>query len=187
MTVTFCTGKGGTGKTTLSVMIAGTLADAGRAVHIIDLDPQRTATKWTVEAQPPGVTLDTPKTDCITIIDTPPRLDAPGVLDAIRTADVVCVVCTPSPVDAWTAKETANTVQHIAAKHARTGIVFNMVQGGTLLAQDLNGTASLIGLPAFKTTIARRTCYAHAALYGMKALTASARQELLRLALEIVA
>lgn len=187
MTITLCTGKGGTGKTSLSVMLAATLADAGRAVHVIDLDPQRTATKWITEAQPPGVTLDAPPPDCITIIDTPPRLDAPGVMDAIRNADVVAVVCTPSPVDAWTGKETAHTVKRTAGKRARTRIVFNMVQGGTLLAQDLNGTAALIGMPAFKTTIARRTCYAHAALYGMKALTSTARQELLRLALEIVA
>jgi hypothetical protein len=107
-------------------------------------------------------------------------------MDAIRQADVVAVVCTPSPVDAWTARETAHTVNAHKRKGARAGILFNMVQAHTLLSHDLDGTAARIGLPAFKSTVARRTCYAHAALYGMKALTATAREELLRLALEMV-
>jgi cellulose biosynthesis protein BcsQ len=168
-------------------MIAGTLADAGRAVHVVDLDPQRTATKWITETSPPGITLDNPAPDSIVVIDTPPRLDAPGVLDAIKGSDIVMIVSTPSPVDAWTARETAQEVKRVIGKAGKVRIVFNMVQAHTLLSQDLDATAKLIGASAVKTTITRRTCYAHAALYGMKALTATARQELLRLALEIVA
>lgn len=187
MTITFCTGKGGTGKTSMAVMTAATLADAGRAVRLVDLDPQCTATKWIEQTQPPGVTLATSPPDCITITDTPPKLDAPGVMDAIRKADVVAIVCTPSPVDVWTARETVQEVKRTARKGARVRLVFNMVQAGTLLAADMSATATVIGAPSFKTAIARRACYQYAGLYGIRALTAPARQELLRLALEIVA
>lgn len=38
--------KGGTGKTTSTVSLAGALAEAGRGVLVVDLDPQGSATRW---------------------------------------------------------------------------------------------------------------------------------------------
>lgn len=45
--------KGGTAKTTTTVSLAGALAEAGRRVLVVDLDPQGSATRW----------LDGPTTD----------------------------------------------------------------------------------------------------------------------------
>ena len=45
--------KGGTGKTTTSVCLGATLAEKGRRVLLIDLDPQYSATTW-LAAQPVG-------------------------------------------------------------------------------------------------------------------------------------
>ena len=49
MNILLCNGKGGTGKTTLSVLLAHALAEAGKTVAVQDRDPQGTATKWLKE------------------------------------------------------------------------------------------------------------------------------------------
>ena len=46
MMITLCNGKGGTGKTTMTVLLAHALAEAGKKVAVHDLDPQGTATEW---------------------------------------------------------------------------------------------------------------------------------------------
>ncbi|MFC1452499.1 ParA family protein [Verrucomicrobiota bacterium] len=46
MNILLCNGKGGTGKTTMAVLLAHALAEAGRRVAVLDLDPQATARNW---------------------------------------------------------------------------------------------------------------------------------------------
>ena len=43
MIITLANGKGGSGKTTLAVLLAHALAESGKAVSVLDLDPQGTA------------------------------------------------------------------------------------------------------------------------------------------------
>src|SRR5712692_1013046 len=42
--------KGGVGKTTLVMQLAGALTRRGRTVLVVDADPQGTATRWAVAA-----------------------------------------------------------------------------------------------------------------------------------------
>ena len=51
MTITLCNGKGGSGKTTLSVLLGAALVEAGHQVALLDTDPQNTATRWIQEMQ----------------------------------------------------------------------------------------------------------------------------------------
>ena len=46
MNILLCNGKGGTGKTTMAVLLAHALAEAGKRVAVLDLDPQGTARAW---------------------------------------------------------------------------------------------------------------------------------------------
>ncbi len=48
--ITVCNQKGGSGKTTLSMQLAGTLARRKNKVLVVDADPQGTATRWAASA-----------------------------------------------------------------------------------------------------------------------------------------
>ena len=51
--ITFAQQKGGAGKTTVLAHLAAAWAGAGRDVAVIDLDPQRSLTRWTeIRADP---------------------------------------------------------------------------------------------------------------------------------------
>jgi chromosome partitioning protein len=98
--------KGGSGKTTLSINIAGYLANQGRRVAILDLDRQKSASLW-IAARPVDlpeiVTLESSKgEDCLTdtlVIDSPAGLHGKNLARAIKLAHRIIVPVSPSLFD----------------------------------------------------------------------------------------
>ena len=95
MTILLCNGKGGTGKTTLAVLLAHALAEAGKTVAVEDHDPQGTATRWLKECDggKVGIYDKAGKYDAV-FVDTPPRLDT--LTAALGQCSVAVIVCSPS-------------------------------------------------------------------------------------------
>lgn len=185
MNILLCNGKGGTGKTTLAVLLAHALAEAGKRVAVLDLDPQATATAWLneCESRKVGKYESGSEYDAV-FIDTPPRLDA--LAPALASCSVAVIVCSPSPADLWTSRDTAAAIRDKLPKGARLRLLFNGVLAHTVLARELPDLARRIGVKALTSTISRRQVYQHAALLGWKALDLAAREELFKAALEVV-
>ena len=187
MNIALCNGKGGTGKTTLTVLLAHALAEAGKRVAVLDLDPQATATAWLRECDSGKVAeydqRQAAAYDAV-FMDTPPRLDA--LAPALARCSVAVLVCSPSPADLWTTRDTAAAIRDKLPKGARLRLLFNGVCANTVLARELPDLAKRIGVEALTTTISRRQCYQHAALLGWRGLDQAAREELFRAALEVV-
>jgi len=185
MNIALCNGKGGTGKTTLSVLLAQALAEAGRTVALLDLDPQRTAHNWLNECESMKVAeYENGNEYDAVFIDTPPRLDK--LPKALGSCDVAVLISSPSPADLWTTRDTAEAVRHSLPNGSRLRLLFNGVRSNTLLSRNLPELADRIGVKALSTTISRRQCYQHAALIGWQALDQTAKEELFKAALEIV-
>ena len=183
MEITICNGKGGSGKTTLTVLLACALAEAGHEVAVLDTDPQKTATRW-IEAVGGPEMAQYGYSYSALLIDTAPRLESQAVAESIRRADVIILVTSPSPADLFTSQDTAAVIEREGAQK-RARILFNQVQPGTILARELDEMAERIGLPALKNKLHRRQAYQHAVLLGWKSLHSEAREELLKTALEI--
>lgn len=185
MNILLCNGKGGTGKTTLTVLLAHALAEAGKRVAVLDLDPQATATAWLRECESKKVAeYETGAEYDAVFMDTPPRLDT--LAPALARCSVAVIVCSPSPADLWTSRDTAAALRDKLPKGVRLRLLFNGVLSHTVLSRELPDLAERIGVKALRSTISRRQCYQHAALLGWKVLDPAAREELFKAALEVV-
>ena len=156
--------KGGIGKTTLSVHVAGELAARGRRVALIDADPQGSAAQWAapgnlglpVEHLP--VTVDKLKpwvervrrvpADLI-ILDCPPHLDA-ALGAAVGLADLAVLPCGPSGLDMMAMGEVLTVVrqarQHRAGKPVAL-IVPNRVDRRTAEGREIVEELTKFGEP----------------------------------------
>lgn len=104
--------KGGVGKTTIAISLAGELHRRGLMVDVIDADPQRSAAEWAAPGRLPFRVSELPlgmgearewansirsAPTAMTIIDTAPHEYAVGA--AVAVADIVVLPCTPSGLD----------------------------------------------------------------------------------------
>ena len=185
LNIVLCNGKGGSGKTTLTVLLAHALAEAGRTAAVLDLDPQRTTTKWLAECEGTKVRKYESGQDYdAVLVDTPPRLDT--LSRSLAGCDLAVLVSSPSPADLWTTRDTAAAIRPLLRRGARLRLLFNGVQAHTVLSRELPDLAKRIGVQALSSTISRRQVYQHAALLGWTALDQAAREELFKAALELV-
>lgn len=180
-TITICNGKGGSGKTTATILLGLALVEAGHLTRIMDTDPQNTATRWIADGDLPLTSEDEAAT---VIIDTPPRLDNPSLKTSIQQSDIVIVISSPSPADLFTSQDTARLIESLDAS-GKARLLFNQVQEGTILSRGLEDTARRIGLQPLNSVLTRRQCYQHAVLLGWNALPPKAKEEIFKVALEV--
>jgi chromosome partitioning protein len=116
----------------------------------------------------------------IVIYDTPPSLEHTATATAVRNANIVLVVTSPSPADIW---EADDAVRFVQAKNSSAAIrvIFNKVRKATVLGRLVEESAKQFSVPALTVTLSGRECYQHAVAQGWKALDSAARQEVLQL------
>jgi chromosome partitioning protein len=162
--------KGGSGKTTLSMQLAGSIARRGKKVLVVDADPQGTATRWAASADDDnpfpasvvGLSAANAKVhrevkkfvedyDCI-IIDCPPAADSPVPQSSLLIADLALVPIIPSPLDMWAAVGIRQIIQNVGDvnESLQSRLVLNQCQPKTTLTQE-----SMEILPEFGIALAR--------------------------------
>ncbi len=184
MIVAFLNQKGGVGKTTLSLHLAGAWAAQGRRVVLIDADPQGSALDWserrsheglprsfstiglardTLHREAPELARDA---DMI-VIDGPPRVA--GLLrSALLAADLVLIPVQPSPFDGWASAEMLAllTEARIYRPELAARFVLNRRGARTIIARETAETLAYHDPPLLAATIGQRVVFADAAQSG---------------------
>jgi chromosome partitioning protein len=178
--------KGGAGKTTLSMNLAGSFANRGHKVLVVDADPQGTATRWAASADDEklfpasvvGLSAANTKVhrevkkliedyDWI-IIDCPPAADSPVPQSALLIADLAVVPLIPSPLDMWAAVGIREVIHNVSGinEGLKARLVFNQYQSNTSLAKEAIEILSQFGIETCNTHIGSRQAYRQSAVFG---------------------
>lgn len=181
MVISLLNQKGGVGKTTLAINIAGTLAKQKRRVLVIDADPQGSALDWLGcrEEDPiftvvgmPNATIhkqirDLRKDFDRIIIDAPGRLEA-VMRSIIMASGVVAIPVQPSPYDVWAAKDVLDLIEEATVYNEKLKVVFvvNRKIVNTAIGRDVVAALSEYDVPVLKTAICQRVIFAESVASG---------------------
>ena len=178
--------KGGSGKTTLSMQLAGALARRGNKVLVVDADPQGTATRWAAAADddkpfPASVVSLSAASSKVhrevkkfvddydfIIIDCPPAADSPVPQSALLIADLALVPIIPSPLDMWAAVGIRQVIENVGDinETLKSRLVINQCQPNTTLAKEALEILPEFGIDLCPAYIHQRQVYRQSAVFG---------------------
>ena len=189
MIISFVNPKGGTGKTTLSVQVAGNLSKKER-VLFIDSDGQTSAHDWGLKRGEQSEATEMPfgMVSCPkpiihkqieslaegyrhVVIDTPaaPEKNSMAVVtSAIRASDCIILVVQPSGLDIWGVESALNIIEEVSVlkDNLVTLFAFNRVIEGTVIGRSITEELKEDKIPVLRSHIHQRVIYAEALTSG---------------------
>ena len=161
--------KGGCGKTTVSTNLASCYASKGQNTALLDYDPQGSSMRWlrlrsdeqsgiygvvAHQSAAKAVTMSwhmrlPPETERV-IIDTPPGLKGPDLVDQLKGADCILIPVLPSPIDIYATADFIRDLlldAKIRAHKTRIGIIANRTKKNTLAFQSLQRFLNTLSIP----------------------------------------
>lgn len=176
--------KGGAGKSTTTMQLAGTLSRRGFKVLVVDADQQATSTRWSAQADTPfpatvvGLAAAGSKLhrevqkfvndyDFI-LVDCPPSVIDPTPQSAFLVSDLVLIPTRPSLPDIWAVKETLDLIEKAKTinEDVKVAILLNAKQPNTQLSKDSRAVLSEFEATLLKTSFANRQAYAQSVVLG---------------------
>jgi chromosome partitioning protein len=183
--VSFGNQKGGVGKSTAAMQLAGSLSRRGKKILVVDADEQSTATRWAsmsnttpFPAHVVGLAAAGAKLHRelqkfldqyeLILVDCPPSVSAATPQSAFLVSDLVLIPTRPSLSDIWSVQETIKLVERAKGVNEgiRTAILLNAKQHNTQLGRDAHEVLSAFDAHLLKSTFHLRQAYAQSIVLG---------------------
>ncbi len=175
-TIMIANPKGGSGKSTLSVNVAGYLANRGKSVALLDMDIQQSATLWLSTrptSLPPIRALKHGKDQAATsdwlVIDSAAGPSGSNLAySLIKQASHIIVPIVPSLFDLHAGRDFLNTLieeKKVRGSRCRIGVVGMRTETRTRAAQALEYFLTTYNLPVL-TYLRETQIYVNAAFEG---------------------
>ena len=179
--------KGGAGKTTLAAHLAVAIAESGKTVAVVDIDPQASLSSWWEMREELGLPAPSngkgkgslsvhritgwrtaneveklARDHDVVVVDSPPHAETEAKI-AVRVADLVLVPLQPSPMDFWATQATLDL-----AKSEKTDalLVLNRVPPRAALTEAMTAKIKEMGAKVAKAQIGNRVALAASLLEG---------------------
>lgn len=177
--------KGGAGKSTTTMQLAGSLTRRGFKVLVVDADQQATSTRWSAQSEStpfPATVVGLAAAggklhrevqkfvsdyDFI-VVDCPPSVIDPTPQSAFLVSDLVLIPTRPSLPDIWAVKETLDLIEKAKTinEDVKVAILLNAKQSNTQLGKDSLAVLSEFDAILLKTSFANRQAYAQSVVLG---------------------
>ncbi len=184
MIVAFLNHKGGAGRTTLALHVAGAWAAQGKRVVVVDTDSQGSALEWSEQRTKGGLTRPF---DVLALARDTLHVEAPEIArdvhdvvidgsphsaalmrSAMLAADLALGPAQPSPFDGWATAETLRLLHE--AQRFRPQLIARFVLhrcgACTLIASEITETMAKHETPALAARVGQRVVFADAARVG---------------------
>lgn len=186
MIFAFAGQKGGVGKSTLSMSVAGEFLEQGKNVLLVDGDheqgtvrvfaeiaaeeglPSPTVVAMGASMYRPEQLPSLAKNYDVVIVDCPPR-SAEVLRAAIMVADVVVLPVGPNPAEIWALANTADLVEQakVVRPDLSSCVVINRKDSRTVLGRNVREALDGVGIPVLQTEISHRIVFAEAPAAGL--------------------
>ncbi len=202
MIIAVGSGKGGTGKSTITLNLAGTLAARNQRVFIVDADPQGSIAMWAKTAkqkEPTVIVNPSPvlgkqtkkvvnKYDMI-LFDVPPTFKR-RMKAVLEVADRLIIPVTPGMADFWSTERLIE--MYLKAKEKRpkldARLLISRIDRRTKIGREFRPFLETLNIPLFITEIGQRSVYAETWMKGRTVdnFGGAASKEMSELADEVV-
>jgi len=171
--------KGGCGKSTLASSLASHYATEGKAVALVDFDPQKSGLEWLaarsedeweilgIDGTKQGMRI--PRNIDVAIYDVPAGISGKDLTSMVKRTDTIIIPVLPSPIDIRAASHFIRDlllVGKVSRKQTRLAVVANRVRENTLVYHKLEKFLKSLKIP-FVATLRDTQNYIHAEEQGL--------------------
>ena len=173
MIIAVVSAKGGTGKSTITLNLAGILCSLNQKVLVVDADPQGSIAQWsekTAQKEPEVLVEASPadnkklgkiakKYDYV-LFDTPPTFRK-RIRTIMSLADMLIVPVCPGMADLWSTEKLLEVFFEEKKKKARLDarLLISRVDRRTRQGREFRNQLERLSIPIFMTEIPQRAVY----------------------------